>query len=372
VAGSRAFTRKEVVFPDGPTLLEGAVFLPDRKAPCPAIVLLGGAERGPRGPYKHRMASHFAEHGIAALTYDSPGTGQSTGNTLFQTKRDRVREAVAAHRFLREQEGILSEQVGIWGISEGAGIALLAAAAEQEVAFVMPISGALGVAPVDQIRYRIEMMGLERNLRPEEIQKALVLGEIQFALLAGVEIVEWPLVHMKVGQWPEEPWDELINLTMRCRQKLTDEEKSEVKEELRQVTDTFKAESWFEVAVIDPRRYQQFVAMDTSLFFNYLEKGPFASGDWNHNRWEHRAFAKIQCPVLAIWGERDHYVPSHRSAAGFRDCMSDANNEDVTITIVPGASHLITVPGSRFEIAGEYPEIMSDWLVARFDVPEGM
>lgn len=126
--------KNEVSFTDGSALLQGTMFLPELKANVPGVVILGGAERGPRNPYKEGMAAFFASNGIAALIYDSPGTGRSTGNALLQTKDDRVREAANALHFLCAQDGVNAKEVGIWGISEGANIALLAAARERSAA----------------------------------------------------------------------------------------------------------------------------------------------------------------------------------------------------------------------------------------------
>lgn len=128
------------------------MFVPAVARDCPGVVNLGGAERGPRTHYKRKLASRFASQGIAALIYDSPGSGRSAGNALMQTKQDRVREALAAHDFLGEQAGIDRGRVGIYGLSEGAGIALLAAAEKPEVAFALPFSGGLGIPPLEQSR----------------------------------------------------------------------------------------------------------------------------------------------------------------------------------------------------------------------------
>lgn len=368
--GTLRATEKEVAFLDGESRLRGTLHMPVSDTGCPAVVVLGGAERGPRVPVKRILAGHFADAGIAALIYDSPGTGQSSGNALFQTKRDRVKEALAAHRFLEEQQGIRPEQVGIFGISEGAGIALLAAAEDPQVAFVMAVSGALGIPPMEVSRHRIEMMGLERGLSPEEIQKALALAEIIYALLAGPDIVEWPLMRMKVKQWPEEPWNEFIELTRKCRQKLSADEQRAVKERLRRTLDRWKSEAWFSIAMIDTRRYERFISMADGVFFDYLQKGPLAAGDWHHSRHELRAFARVRCPVLAIWGERDRFVPPGRSAAVLTECIARAQNEDVTIVTIPGASHRITVPGEGLKFAGDYPGLMVRWVLSRFPVLE--
>jgi len=360
------YTENEVVFYDGLTRLTGTVFLPAGATDCPAVVILGGSERGPRTHYKRKLAGCFASRAVAALIYDSPGSGMSTGNALIQSKQDRMREALAAHGFLKDQDGIDRRSVGIYGISEGAGITLLAAAENSEVAFALPVSGGLGIPPLEQSRYRVETMCLEKGLGPEAIQKALVFMEIQWALITGCDIVEWRLIGSKVEQWPDEPWEDLIAATRRSRLPLSAEECVEVKTVLTRSIDTWKSEPWFGAVVVDTARYEQLTAADAGVFFAYLKNGPFARGDWNHDRIEIRTYPQVKCPVLAIWGAKDRFVPVNRSRAVFLSCMSGSNNRDVTALKIPGASHILTVPGSALDFAGDYPQVMTEWITARF------
>jgi dienelactone hydrolase len=361
-----SFSEKEVQFDSAQDVLKGTLYMPGSSGSCPAVVLLGGAERGPRMTYKRLLAEQFAGSGIAALIYDSPGTGESEGNAMLQTKKDRIREAIAAFRFLRTQEGVQPDAVGVYGFSEGAGIALLAAAEETEVAFAIPVSGGLGVPPMEQSRYRIEMMGLEAGLAPEAVQKGLVFEEIQYALVTGIDIVEWQLIEMKIRQWPEEPWEDLVEVTKRCRDDLSDKEKQEVKEEFARVINILKTQPWFEMAVPDTRKYDWFLALDARRFFWFLKNNPFAAGDWHHNSYELQTLPRVKCPILAIWGERDRYVPWNRSMAVFKNCMAQAGHDDVTLLTIPEASHMITLPGKELEFTGGYPGVMKDWILKRF------
>lgn len=359
------FTKREVEFSDGPALLKGSLFMPDVNAEVAGVVLLGGSERGPRTPYKIRTAEHFAAHGVAALTYDSPGTGLSIGNALLQTRADRAREAIAAVHFLQKQKGIHQKKVGLWGISEGGGVVLLAAAKGKEIAFAIPVSAGICVTPLEQSQYRIEVMGLEKGLPRDDVRKALVLREILFALLSGKDIVEWRLIRMKTARWPDEPWSELVDLTKKCREELSVEEKQDMMNSLGRILGAWKSKPWFELTVVDTKKFERFLAFDPVQFFVYLKKGPFAAGDWNYSHQERETVSRVECPVLAIWGGMDHFVPPNRSAAGLRDTMESSNNKDVTIKIIPDASHIMSKPGPPFEFADGYLDIMTDWITDR-------
>jgi len=313
------------------------------------------------------MAAFFAQGGIAALIYDSPGTGESTGNAILQTKDDRVREAAAALRFLCTREDVRPKEVGIWGISEGANTALLAAARDRTAAFVISVSSAWGVSPMEISRFRIEMTGHELGIAREDIQKALVLEEILYEFLSGAGMAEWRLVKMKTRGWPDEPWDELIDVVKNSRQAQTPQEKQGIQGTLRRVLMPWKDEPWFKLAVVDVRRFEQIFSLDTARFFVSLEKGPWAQGDWNDQLRTIGDLADLRCPVLALWGEMDNFLPPHRSAATLKRFLA-MGDHDLTVEIIPKASHVMTYSGSD-DFAGRYPGLMLDWLKARFAMP---
>jgi len=355
---------KEVEFLDGSTGLKGTLYMPDVEGLCPGVIIVGGAERGPRNEYKRQLAGYFAGWGMAALIYDSPGTGESTGMALMQTKNDRVKEAVAAHRFLRRQDRIDPGKTGIWGISEGAGVALLAAVEEEEVAFVIALSGAMGISPFEISAYRIEVKGLEMGLSLEEIQKGLVFAEIFWTILTGRDVVEWRLLEMKAKKWADEPWEELITLAKRSRQELEPEEKIELKDRLQQVMSRWKSENWFKIALVNGSAFERMKAMNAEMFFGYLKQGPWARGDWQHYWREINEIPKIKCPVLAIWGERDNFLPPNRSKAVFEYCMSKSRNNDVTTLKIRGANHIMKAAEGN-DFTEQYLEVMREWVNGR-------
>ena len=111
------------------------------------------------------------------------------------------------------------------------------------------------------------------------------------------------------------------------------------------------------VRAVDGCRRQHFLRLPAERAFG---------GDWNHDRIEIRTYPQVKCPVLAIWGARERFVPVNRSAAVFRNCMSGSGNADVTVMTIPDASHILTVPGSALDFAGDYPQVLTDWIAARF------
>ena len=75
--------------------------------------------------------------------------------------------------------------------------------------------------------------------------------------------------------------------------------------------------------------------------------------------------------VLAVWGEYDEYLPPHRGAAFLERCLDRGDNNDVTLVIVPRASHILTEPGSSDRFVDGYPEMLSTWVAERFGASDG-
>ena len=359
-------TRKPAEFKDGPAILKGTIFLPDGESHVPGVVILGGSERGPRTRLKERLAEHFAGAGVAALIYDSAGTGQSTGNALLQTRDARAVEAIAAVRCLRSETRTRPDQVGILGISEGALVTMLAAARDRSVAFAIPISGGFGVSMTELARYRIEVKSLLRGLKPDEIHKALLLEEILFALMAGPGFVEWRLIDMKAAQWPNENWAELVDIVKTMRRATSPAQRQAKWDALRRTVKAFRSEPWFDLVVVDVDRFDRFMSMSAKRFYMFVEDGPLANGDFDKVRQELDQYPKVRCPVLAVWGQNDEFLPPRRSAAFLKSCLGRAGHKDATFRILPDAGHILTRSASESRFADGFPDLLTEWLSQRF------
>lgn len=353
---------EEIHFVNGHTILEGTLFWPGAKTNCPAVVILAGSDRSKRGPLRTRIAKHFAAHNVAALVYDSPGTGASTGTAIFQTRRDRVIEALSAVDYLREVPGIRSTAVGLFGGSEGADVALLAAAEAPHVAFVIAVSGAMGVSILDVLRYSAEKKGHQQDLTLDETMKAITFKEIAFVFLSGIEIVEWSLIEARVKQWKEDNWTTLIGLAKQRNRKQSQQQQQAMLSSFRQVIDQFKNQRWFS-SVDDGNAIQRMANLDADKFFKILEGGRYTQ-DWDRGLCD---VARIRCPVLAIWGLEDSFLPPNQSAMRLKKALAESNHPDYEIKVFPNASHTLTVPGSATEFVPGYLETMTHWLEMHVD-----
>jgi dienelactone hydrolase len=141
-AGEAPPREEEVRFTNDPVQLAGTLLLPQAKHPVPAVVFVHGAAYHERGDNRVE-ADYFARQGIAALIYDKRGCGASTGDWQKASQFDLAEDALAAVRLLRGWPEVDPRHIGLWGMSQGAGVIPLAAVRSADVAFLLPVSGCL-------------------------------------------------------------------------------------------------------------------------------------------------------------------------------------------------------------------------------------
>jgi uncharacterized protein len=144
-------SEREVTFANGDTTLSGSVVLPAGDGPHPGVVIVHGAEAARRSSYE-LLASHLARRGVAVLIYDKRGVGESEGSFASATFDDLAGDALAAHQLLRSEPSVAPDRVGLLGLSQGGWVIAMAAAASDDVAFLVPVS-ASSFSPAAQDRW---------------------------------------------------------------------------------------------------------------------------------------------------------------------------------------------------------------------------
>lgn len=145
------YLSQEVIFdtPNPQVAPGGTLTYPRKGGPFPGVVLLAGSGGHDRnaGMSLHKtlqvLADHLSRQGFAVLRYDKRGIGLSGGQLHpLSTIDDYTEDALAAVRFLKLQPNINPAQIGIVGHSEGGIIAPIAAAkAPQDVRFIVMLAG---------------------------------------------------------------------------------------------------------------------------------------------------------------------------------------------------------------------------------------
>jgi pimeloyl-ACP methyl ester carboxylesterase len=136
--GRVAMTSREIRVPRDGFELAGTLRVPPGPGLHPGIVLIHGS-----GPQRRAAASfgllaqRLSCAGFAVLSYDKRGTGESGGHGLRAELPQLSSDVQAAADWLRAQDGIDPNQVGLWGHSQGGWIGPLVASRDAQIAFVI-------------------------------------------------------------------------------------------------------------------------------------------------------------------------------------------------------------------------------------------
>jgi dienelactone hydrolase len=136
-----AVKEEQITFTNGEVKLVGTLLLPASDRPVPAVVFVHGASYHERDDNRIE-AEHFARRGIAALIYDKRGCGASGGDWTRASEFDLAGDALAAVRLLNNRPAIDAHHLGLWGMSQGASLIVLAAPSP-DVAFLVAVSGCM-------------------------------------------------------------------------------------------------------------------------------------------------------------------------------------------------------------------------------------
>jgi uncharacterized protein len=144
----------EKTFENGPTRLSGTLYLARGRKPQSAIVVTHAAAAPLReSPLYQHLKEMLPALGIAVFIYDRRGSGKSGGDLQTSDYALLADDAIAAVRMLKADTRIDSRRVGIWGLSQGGWLSLLAASRSSEPAFIISVSAPL-VSPDIQMMFR--------------------------------------------------------------------------------------------------------------------------------------------------------------------------------------------------------------------------
>jgi pimeloyl-ACP methyl ester carboxylesterase len=308
---------EQVKFSNGDVTLAARLVLPLTKGPHPAVVIISGSDGG--GRWKgFGLPVFFAQHGIAALTYDKRGWEESTGTRIGATVEDMAGDAAAGIRFLQKRPDIDPSKVGVWAISQGGWMAPVVATTTPNVAFMILHAGP-AVSP--RLQGRMELVNSypsRYNLKQDELNEAVQYQNLYFDAMNSDEAYD------KV----QASYQQLIARGVRW--------------------------AW------NPGTKEQLRAQWTRPNVDF-DPVPFLE--------------KVQCPVLAFFGGKDGLVPPEGNVAIMEAALRKAGNKDVTIKVLPGVNHLMQLPGwgsYGYQSSGKTPpgyyDVMIPWLKKRVNL----
>ena len=289
---------------DGPGLLRA----PDEELPVSGgLVALHGAALPQREqPLFDHLARVLTPLGYAVLTYDrraAPGGG----DTPLEVQAD---DALSAASSLRAE---IDAPVGVFGFSQGAWAAALAASRSPEMAF-LALVGCCGVSPAVQMRYYTDELLRRAGYGPEDRDRLRTLR------LAVEDLLR--------GHGDRERAGELLAAAV--------------------------TEPWFPLAYLRPEL-------------------PAPDERWHDMDYDPEpTFGSVRCPTLLIYGADEECVPADASKEAWQRAARSSGPSDLTIVDLPGCGHFpaaaeasadLTFPVA--DISADYTGALERWFVAR-------
>jgi pimeloyl-ACP methyl ester carboxylesterase len=318
-----AIETEEVRFVSGRDTLAGSLIRPAGPGPHPAAVLVQGRGYGSRSETA-QWGRLLARNGVAALAFDGPGTGRSTGTRNVATAESRTADVHAALDLMLAQGDI--GPVGLWSYSAGGWIVPeVAADRPGDVAFVITMVGpATGLAEQQGHVTQAFMRASGQPFTPDEYAAAYAYQK------ATVDLAQAGL-----------PWSSY-----------------------QQINPAARAARWAEHALIPES------LGDADLDYFRRRRG------FRAPRWE-----QVQAPVLAVFGEEDPIVPYAENVPELRRRLLD--NPDATVVVLRGLDHSLARPPATVG-EGAWPdryyrpwtrgpavfETLIGWLRERFVTPD--
>jgi pimeloyl-ACP methyl ester carboxylesterase len=314
----------------------------------PGVVLLHGAAWGERR-FNRVFAKAFADAGIAALNFDRRGTGESTGDPT-QDIPTFAADAVAAYEALSSLREIDPGRIGLWGYSNGAWVAALAASRIPKLAFLI-LTGASAVSPAASEVYR-----RVQDLRDQGTSEAT---------LAAVRD-SWTILfdYMVNGRWHDD-WDgELENAAGVIRG-------DEVLQRLP-TPEFVKASPYLDsVPRFDHPLFQDFKTrlkgLNPGMGFDPIP-----------------VLEVLECPVLIVLAEADKNLPAKESFRVFEALAARKRAGQIRIEMLPDTDHsfsrggasdrenpeLFSTPRREEDFRKGYLQLMTNWAAENVGVRE--
>jgi hypothetical protein len=111
------YRKENIEFMNGNVKLRGMLMLPEGAGPFPAVVMT----QTNASPTRQQgfFISYLLSQGVAVLSFDKRGTGESSGNWLKSSFNDLKNDVNEAIKFLENHDSVNKNSVGIFSISQG-------------------------------------------------------------------------------------------------------------------------------------------------------------------------------------------------------------------------------------------------------------
>jgi fermentation-respiration switch protein FrsA (DUF1100 family) len=288
------YNSEEVAFENktDKNVLAGTLTLPRKEGVFPAVILITGSgpENRDEEIFGHKpflvLSDYLTKKGIAVLRFDDRGVAKSTGDYKSATTLDFAHDVQAGIDYLKTRKEIDKSKIGLIGHSEGGVIAPIVAENSKDVAFIVLLAGT-GIRGDKLMLLQKEKIERQMGVSENEIQK----GQENF----------------------KGAYDIIVAST--ADDDLTTKINSYIKSQFGNK--------------LDGERTSALVAQLTSPWMVYFLKFDPAT-----------ALKKVQCPVLAINGDKDLQVPANENLNAIKEAVVQGGNKKVTTKVLPNLNHL--------------------------------
>jgi uncharacterized protein len=313
--------------------LAGTLTIPEGRGPFPAVILISGSGAQDRDEtiFAHKpflvLADMLTRRGVGVLRVDDRGVGGSSGNIAKATSEEFAGDVEAGIAVLKSRSDIDGQKIGLIGHSEGGLIAPIVAARSRDVAFIVLLAGT-GLPGEEIMMMQGRLIGKAMGGNDKDLDKQSDMRKRLFEI-------------MKTEADPKKA-------SVVARQ------------ELKKLLEGLSPEVRKQMGDIDALADSQMKMLESPWFRFFLTFDPRPT------------LAKVQCPVLALNGEKDLQVPPKENLEEIANAIKKGGNTHVTTQQLPGLNHLFQTckTGSVAEysqieetLAPAALKVIGDWVV---------
>jgi hypothetical protein len=300
------YHEEAVTFTNGTITLAGTLTIPEGTGPFPAFVMVTGSGLQNRDEeifgFKifRVIADYMTRRGIATLRYDDRGAGGSTGSIATATTEDFAGDALAGVALLASRAEIDRTRIGVFGHSEGADVAAIAAAKSPgSVGFIIMMAGA-AVSGATVLHQQTEDGA--RQVGATDDQVARILAAHQHVMDA--------IATNASAAARSDAVRELITAQLDGRPAAARAANGDTATVVNQMLPQALAQ-------MNSPWMRYFVTMDPATFIT-----------------------RVRCPAYAAFGAKDTQVPPALHKGPLEAAFAKGGNTRVTVKVYPDANHL--------------------------------
>jgi uncharacterized protein len=273
----------------------------------PTVLLITGSGQQDRDEtiFGHKsfavIADYLTRQGIAVLRVDDRDKGKTTGNFITSTSADFALDVEAGINYLKTRKDVDTFNIGLTGHSEGGMIAPMVASRRKDIGFIILLAGP-GVKITELMEQQSVDVATASGMSKKFLEKYRLLYR-QLVSTISNEPDSVKAFNRSVEVFNE--WQKNKSIFLVGRTTGVTDEKSKtsfLKGMVRQLSSP-----WF------------------SYFMKFDPAGYLAA---------------VNCPVLALNGEKDIQVAAKSNLAGIKTALQKNNNPHVTTMEMPGLNHL--------------------------------